>query len=678
MFKFNRKNIVRLLLFVGAIAVISYFIPRERDQDFNYAIGRPWTYSLLTAPYDIPVNLDSASAAKRRDSVDRAFIPIYRRDNAVASKAVADLGQALSQHQQASPSLQGRIQAAVRGLYADGIVDSETYSAISKGRMPGMRFIAGNVAQIAPTGKMKSARAAYAAIDSIFQEPYARIIISDVKLKDYLQPNVVRDSAESARLLEQAYLKALAPIGVKQKGERIVDRGDIVTPQIFEVLKEYERLQQIRGTTADNRDYRFAGQIVVVAMLLLCFYTFFYFFRRRTFDDMRRLLFLVAFVTVFTLVTYLVLVALPTVGVYVMPFTVLPIIITTFYDSRTAMFAHIVETLLCALVVAYPMEFIFCQFIAGLTAIMTLQELSRRSQLVKCAIYVLLAYILAYSALEVVNDGNVQNINWHVFLYFGLNVVFLSFAYIFIFLIEKAFGFISTVTLVELTDVNNPLLRELSEKCPGTFQHSLQVSNLAAEAAHVIGANVQLVRAGALYHDIGKIDNPAFFTENQRGENPHKALPPEVSAKIIIEHVTGGLKRADRAKLPQVIKDFIAQHHGAGKAKYFYTMACNAHPDEEIDPAPYTYPGPNPNTKETSILMMADSTEAASRSLTDHSDASISQLVNRIIDSQIADGLLKDSPISFRDVEKIKQCFISRLCTMYHSRIKYPEANKKS
>lgn len=662
---------------MGAIVVISYFIPRESDEDFNYAIGRPWAYPLLTAPYDIPVNLDSASAAKRRDSVDRTFIPVYERDNAIAVKAVNDLRTALSRHEQVTPVLQSRIITAVSDLYADGIVDSETYSDIRNGRLQNVRFIIGNVAKLAPTAGLKSERAAYATIDSIFQEPYARIIIGEVHLKNYLSPNVIRDSTESARLLEQAYLKALAPIGVKQKGERIVDRGDIVTPQIYEILKEYERLRQSRGTAAQSRDYRFAGQIVAVTMLLLCFYTFFYFFRRRTFNDMRRLLFLVAFVTVFTLVTYLVLDILPTVGVYVMPFTLLPIIITTFYDSRTAMFAHIIETLLCALVVQYPMEFIFYQFIAGLTAIMTLQELSRRSQLVKCAVFVLIAYIVTYCALEVINDGTIRNIDWHVFLFFGLNVVFLSFAYIFIFLVEKLFGFISTVTLVELTDVNTPLLRELSEKCPGTFQHSLQVSNLAAEAAHVIGADVQLVRAGALYHDIGKIDNPAFFTENQRGENPHKALPPEVSAKIIIEHVTNGLKRADKAKLPQVIKDFIAQHHGAGKAKYFYTMACNAHPDEEIDPAPYTYPGPNPNTKETSILMMADSTEAASRSLTDHSDASITQLVNRIIDSQIADGLLKDSPISFRDVEKIKQCFISRLCTMYHSRIKYPEINKK-
>ncbi len=678
MLNINKKSLTRLLLFVGAIILISYFIPRGSDQDFDYSIGRPWPYTLLTAPFDIPVNLDSASAANQRDSVDRTFMPVFKHDGNVAERNVANLRQALSQDEQVSQSLNRDIVGAVRNLYNDGIVDNDTYSRINSGDLPAVRFIVGNVAEPVSTEKMKSVRKAYSTIDSLFPEPYARIIMSNIKLQSYLQPNVVCDTAESQRLLEQAYLKALAPIGVIQKGERIIDRGEIVTPQVCEILKEYERLQQSREGAVKSSDYRFAGQIVLAALLLLGFYMFLFLFRYRTFGNMRRLLFLVTFVAVFTLVAYLVMVTMPTIGVYVMPFTVLPIIITTFYDSRTATFAHLVETMLCAIVVPYPMEFIFLQFIAGLTAIMSLKELSRRSQLVECAIYVLLAYVITYSALEVINEGNVQNINWHVFLYFAFNVLFLSFAYILIFLVEKMFGFISTVTLVELTDVNTPLLRELSEKCPGTFQHSLQVSNLAAEAAHVIGANVQLVRTGALYHDIGKIDNPAFFTENQRGENPHKALPPEVSAKIIIEHVTNGLKRADKAKLPQVIKDFIAQHHGAGTAKYFYTQACNAHPDEDIDPAPFTYPGPNPNSKETSILMMADATEAASRSLTDHNDSTISMLVNRIIDSQIADGLLKDSPISFCDIEKIKQCFISRLCTMYHSRIKYPEAIKKS
>ncbi len=272
--------------------------------------------------------------------------------------------------------------------------------------------------------------------------------------------------------------------------------------------------------------------------------------------------------------------------------------------------------------------------------------------------------------------GTIDKINTRMFGAFGINAVLISFTYVLVFVLEKAFGFTSTVTLVELSDVNNPLLRELSQECPGTFQHSMQVSNLASEAAHRIGANVQLVRTGALYHDIGKIDNPAFFTENQHGVNPHDALSPLQSARIVIGHVTDGLKRADKAKLPQVVRNFISQHHGRGKAKYFYTTYANSHPGEEVDPAPFTYPGPNPQSRETSILMMADAVEAASRSLKEHSVEAITELVNRIVDGQIADGLHDESPISFRDVNIIKQAFVERLRTMYHARVSYPELKK--
>lgn len=261
--------------------------------------------------------------------------------------------------------------------------------------------------------------------------------------------------------------------------------------------------------------------------------------------------------------------------------------------------------------------------------------------------------------------------------YFGINAVLLSFAYMLIFILEKTFGFTSVVTMVELSDINNPVLRELSQECPGTFQHSMALSTLAADAAQRVGANVQLVRTAALYHDIGKLNNPAFFTENQHGVNPHDALDPTQSAKIVIRHVTDGLARANKEKLPQVIKDFIAQHHGRGKAKYFYNTYCRQHPDEEIDESLFTYPGPNPQTREASIMMMADSVEAASRSLKDYSTESITALVNKIIDGQIADGLHAESPISFRDVATIKDAFISRLRTMYHARVSYPEDIKR-
>ncbi len=310
--------------------------------------------------------------------------------------------------------------------------------------------------------------------------------------------------------------------------------------------------------------------------------------------------------------------------------------------------------------------------------IFSLKELSRRSELLRSAAIAFLAYVVSYVGFELMTTGSLSSLSWRLIGYFGINTVLISFAYILIFIVEKLFGMVSVVTLVELSDINNKILRELSQECPGTFQHSMAVSNLATEAAHRIGANVQLVRAGALYHDIGKIDNPAFFTENQHGVNPHDTLNPMQSAGIIIRHVADGLKKAEKAKLPSVIRDFISQHHGRGKAKYFFTMYCRQNPDGEADAEAFTYPGPNPQTREASLLMMADTVEAASRSMPDHSQDAIRALVNRLIDTQVAEGLHNDSPLSFRDIRDIKECFISRLRSMYHARVSYPAEIKKT
>jgi len=337
---------------------------------------------------------------------------------------------------------------------------------------------------------------------------------------------------------------------------------------------------------------------------------------------------------------------------------------------------HMVVVLLCSLVAIKQADFIIMQFMAGVIAIASMQELTRRSQLVRCAALIFLSYCITYTALRLVGGGNFDLGDTQRYVFFAINCVILSFAYFLIFMIEKLFGFTSSMTLVELSDINSPMLRRLSNSCPGTFQHSLQVANLAGEAALKIGANLQLARAGALYHDIGKIKNPAFFTENQTGENPHNSLPPETSAKIVVEHVANGLRLADDAKLPQVIKDLIVQHHGKGLTKYFYSQACKAHPNETIDKAPFTYPGPNPQTKEAAILMMADACEAATKSMSDHSEEATAAMVEKIIDGQIADGFLKEAPISFKDVETIKRLFIDRLRTFYHMRVSYPDDAK--
>ncbi len=372
-----------------------------------------------------------------------------------------------------------------------------------------------------------------------------------------------------------------------------------------------------------------------------------------------------------------------TYGLYMVPFAIVPILITVFLDSRTAFFSTMAAMLLCTIVSRFPAEFITTQFVASFTALVSIKELSKRSQLIRTAVLVFIYSSLIYLCLSVMHSGTINSESGRMFGALAINAVLTSFAYVIIFLLEKTFGFVSKMTLVELSDINTPLLRELSEECPGTFQHVMAVSNLASAAADRIGANVQLVRAGALYHDIGKITNPAFFTENQHGVNPHDALSPIQSARIVIGHVAEGIKRAERAKLPAQITDFISQHHGRGKARYFYTTYSNAHPDEQVDEAPFTYPGPNPQTREASVVMMADAVEAASRSLKEYTTESITGLVNRIIDSQIDEGLHNDSPLSFRDISEIKNIFISRLSTMYHSRVSYPESirpdnNKKA
>jgi hypothetical protein len=363
-------------------------------------------------------------------------------------------------------------------------------------------------------------------------------------------------------------------------------------------------------------------------------------------------------------------------GLFMVPFTGVVIMMVVFFDGRTAFLVYTILIAMCMMLANFPLEFVYVQLVAGITAITSLKELNKRSQLVRSAIYIFIAYCISYLSVEIMQSGTIDKINTRMFGCFGINAVLISFTYVLVFVIEKLFGFVSSVTLVELSDVNNPLLRELSQECPGTFQHSMQVSNLASDAAHRIGANVQLVRTGALYHDIGKINNPAFFTENQHGVNPHDLLTPIQSAQIVINHVTDGLKKAEKMGLPSVIKAFITEHHGSGKAKYFYNTYCNAHPGEEVDASLFTYPGPNPQTKETSLLMMADAVEAASRSLKEPTTEAITELVNRLIDTQIKEGLHNESPLSFRDVAKIKEAFIERLRTMYHARISYPEMKK--
>lgn len=669
--KTKKINVINSLMLVCGIIVVSFFFPRTGKFNYEYEQGRPWAYSLITAPFDMPIYMDSLTVASTKDSINARFAPIHVRDSKIEKSNINQLYDALDKDAEVSPRLKYAVVECVREVYRKGIVDNRTREGLATGKIPGLRRIVNNVAEQLPTDGVYSEREAYVYLDSMFSEPANRAALSRARLSDKLMPNIIYDSIGSRRVLEQLYKKALAPVGVIQKGERIIDRGEKVTPQLYTVLQTYEQMLNERNKVGQGDHYPVVGQILLVAILFTGFFAYVYYFRPRTYIDFRKMFFLLLFVTVFT-AGALVVKDTSANAIYLIPFATVPIILSTFIDSRTGFMANVLVVLVCALALPSPLEFIVLQVMAGIVAIVSVRSLVRRSQLVSCAFYVFATYCLVYIGMTILVNGSVMSVSKQMFMNFGLNGLILSFNYVLVFVLEKLFGFITPVSLVELSDVNNPELRELSEKCPGTFQHSLQVSNLAAEVAHSIGANVQLVRAGALYHDIGKISNPAFFTENQRGVNPHDSLTPDHSARIVLRHVTEGVQRAEKAKLPAVIKDFILQHHGKGKAKFFYMKACEAAGGaENVDDSIYTYPGPNPNTRETTILMIADATEAAAKSLQEHSDEAIRTLVERIIDSQRADGLYVDSPLTFREMEIVKKTIVERLCMTYHTRVSY-------
>lgn len=667
--KSQTKNKVYLALaFVAAATMIVYFMPRMTRNHYTYEENRPWAYSLLRAPFDIPVYRDSATVKRMTDSIDNSLVPIFRRDDAQGRQVMARIAAAdsIPRH------MRSRLEAALARVYRQGIVDAATAALIARGELTEVKFNENNVNVTRKTSNYLSQRGAYVYIDSLMSGADAHRAFQAAGLSALLLPNIVEDREATRQYRESLIQPVVAGVGLIQKGEKIIGPAEIVTPQLYQVLQTYElMLDKQSSFDRSQRINSYAGKTIFVMLLLGMLYTYMYFYLPGGVRRVKLVLLPLLLLVVFFIFTVLVSKVFRS-GIYTVPLAILPIMVAVFYDSRTAFFSYVIEVLLCAVAASYPLEFVSVEMVAGTFVLFSLRDLSRRSQLLRSALVGFVAYVASYVGFELMMAGTLGALSWRLIGYFGINAVLISFAYILIFVVEKLFGLVSTVTLVELSDINNRTIRELSRECPGTFQHSMAVSNLATEAAHRIGANVQLVRAGALYHDIGKIDNPAFFTENQYGVNPHDALTPVQSAGIIVRHITDGLRRAEKAKLPKAVRDLIAQHHGRGRAKYFYTMECRNHPDKEVDPAPFTYPGPNPQTREASVLMMADSVEAASRSLTDHSPEAISNLVNRLIDGQVADGLHNESPLSFRDIKEIKETFISRLRSMYHARVQYP------
>ena len=673
----NTKLLVNVGFIVLSVLLITYFLPETELQIpeclRSYTVDAKWAYDDYKAPFDVDHYPDTAAAVKK---VKDEFVPTYERyDENSHINRLATLQEIMNAHPEVPAQVRTAILEKVKQCLEKGIIDENT----SK-----MKYIMEGEEKI-PTANMYTAEQVLKKLSPLSPpNSNAEIIINKISAEEILAPNLAKNEAKSAQVLADAIESARLPDGIVSKGSVIVRKGDIVTPEVANTLGQCYKIMVETNEKESSHAWSWFAQCALVSLMMASFFLFMYLFRNRTFSDYRKMIFLIVFITLFIVMVEIIVVKVWW-QIYLVPFALVPIVITAFTDSRTAFFSHMVMVVICSIVAKDRAEFIIMQFLVGNIAVTSMYEFSRRAHLMRCAFFVFLGYSVVYFSMTAINKNFASFAemwsfftdepynNWHNFLKFALNAGFLAFSYVLIFLVEKIFGFTSTMTLVELSDTNHVLLRELASTCSGTFQHSLQVANLACEAATDINANVQLVRAGALFHDVGKIENPAFFTENQYGVNPHDALTPMQSAQIVINHVPDGLKRASKAKLPKAICDFIAQHHGKGTTKYFYTMACKANPDGEVDPGPYTYPGPNPQSKETAIVMMADACEAATRSLKEPDEATITAIVDRIVSSQLKDGLLNEAPITLREISIVKQAFINRLRSMYHQRIEYPD-----
>ena len=671
-----RDFLIRTGLIIASVVIIVWLMPRSTHNTYKIERGKPWAYADLKAPFDFPIYKSDEAVKAERDSLMKQYEPYYIYNTDIVGK---QLRQFAKDYSDGIPGLSNDYISIVanrlRILYAQGIMNSSEYARLHQDTTQIIRVVSGKNAVSMPITKVNSVISAY---EQIFLDPSLanhRDILKKCNLNDYLTPNLIYDKERSEASLNDLSNSIALASGLVQRGQKIIDRGDIVDSKTYNILQSYEKEMKRREEGNARISLTIMGQILLVFILISCFTIYLTLFRKDYFDKMRSTAMLYALIIIFVVIASM-MVKNNILHVYILPFAMVPIFIRVFMDSRTAFMAHSIMILICASILQYPLEFIAVELVAGLVAIFSLRELSSRSQLFWTAVFVTFAAGLTNLALDWIRNNDLTKISYSEYNYIAINGILLFCSYPLLYLIEKAFGFTSNITLIELSDMNKVLLRKMSEVAPGTFQHSIQVGNLAAEIANKIGGKSQLVRTGALYHDIGKIINPIYFTENQSGVNPHEKLGSIDSAQMIISHVTEGIKLAEKYNLPDIIKDFIATHHGQGKTKYFYVQYKNAHPNDAVDDLLFTYPGPNPFTKEQAILMMADTVEAASRSLPDYTEKTIRELVNRLIDSQVEEGYFKECPITFRDIAYAKTVLIEKLKTIYHTRLSYPELKK--
>lgn len=663
-------------VFVAAMLIISIFLPREKAINIEFTLGQPWTHEQLTATFDFAVEKSEATLQRERTEIMASQRPYFVKELQMGTEMCDSFNTFYRRdlYLLMRTSLRQKIEQRLQEVYANGIIATNDLERLQNDSIGNIMLIGeGNIATLKRIDELYTVQQAYESLMTIDTTAWGKYTLQSCNLNNFIHPNIVYDKEKSEAVLREALASISPNSGVILAGQKIIGSGEMVDETLYQALYSY---QQDLNKRAGEQGIQMTlvGQVMLIILLIGAYFAYLYNYRRNYLYDRSKLLFLMTQLILFPVSASWILAGGG--ALMIIPFAIAPVMINVFLDSRTAYITHTYIILITSLIVPDPFIFVLLQLTAGIAAIYSLTELTERSQIFRVAIIVIICYSLVYFGYELITKSAFAALDRRIFTHFLLNGILLLFTYPLMLLYEKLFRFTSDVTLVELSNINTQLLRMLSENAPGTFQHSMQVSNLAAAAANKVGASSLLVRTGALYHDIGKLENPVFFTENQGGTNPHACLPYEQSARIIINHVHDGLRLADKHHLPEAIKDFIATHHGKSKAKYFYISYKNEHPGEEVDESLFTYPGPAPFSMETAILMMADAVEAASRSLPEYTDESIANIVDRVVDSQVQEGNFKECPITFKDINDIKTVFKEKLRTIYHTRISYPELKK--
>ena len=680
---FKTTHLYELLTLILLALVITVLSPHDEDT-FQYQViqGKPWLGDeLLVAPFNFPIYKSDEMIQRERDSVRQSILPYYQIDTLIGAKMLHKWEEEWTAKWSKEVSDEAYYYYMcdyLRDLYRNGIIEEETATRLRQDDVLEVKLLdAGQVSRLTPVTLFSTPMEAYQQASERLPQELSKSVIRKFDPSNYIQVNVYPNEAKTQQVIDDELRNLSKSVGVVQKGERIISKGEIVSPHQYDVLQSLRRVtEEQQGGNLRQALPMGVGTFLIIVSLLLGLWFFLFYYRPQIVKEYKNTLFFSLLILIFSVLTIIFARIELGAWVYAIPYVSVAILVRTFFESRTAVYAFLTTILICALYVPFALEFIIIQFIAGMLAVFSLRSLSSRAQIIRATFLIFVIYNVMTCSYSLMTGGALGRNDLSNLLYFSFNLIFNMFSYLLIYLIEKGFGYVSNITLVELSDVNRPLPRQLSEQAPGTFQHSMQMALLASDAATAIGADARLVRAGALYHDIGKMRNAAYFTENQGSINPHDQLTPMESAAVIIKHVTDGIAMAQKHNLPPAIQDFIRMHHGRGVTKYFYNEYCNAHPDETVDVDKFTYPGPNPNSKETGILMLADAIEASSRSLKDLSKETLIAHVNKIVDSIVADGLLNDTPLTFRDIQTIKDVFAEKLATIYHSRIAYPELKR--